>query len=64
LNQNACFADFNGGTAYRNRQSKTGINTSNKVAKMVKGAGEVWAEVNLNWLHRQTFLTTKKNISK
>ncbi len=37
------FTDFNGGgTTVVNNPFKTGINTTNKVGKMVKSAGEVW----------------------
>lgn len=40
---NYAFTDFNGGGAtVVNNPFKTGINTSSKVGKMVKSAGEVW----------------------
>ena len=43
-NVNYTFTNFDGGnTTVVNNPDATGINTSTKVAKMVKGAGQVWA---------------------
>jgi hypothetical protein len=54
------FTDFNGGGAtVVNNPSATGINTSSKVGKMVKSAGEVWGGSWIAMASPMSFATTK-----
>ncbi len=54
------FTDFNGGAAtIVNNPSATGINTSTKVGKMVKNAGEVWGGSWIALAGPMNFATTK-----
>ncbi|MGL2993073.1 T9SS type A sorting domain-containing protein [Flavobacterium sp. TSSA_36] len=55
------FTDFDGGAVtIVDNPSKTGINTSAKVAKMVKGAGAIWAGSYLKMASPIDFTTNKK----
>ncbi len=59
---NYAFGDFAGGVVTLvNNPSATGINTSSKVAKMVKGAGEVYAGSTITLLNSINF-SVKKTI--
>lgn len=55
------FVDFDGGAASTvDNPNKSGINTSNKVAKMVKGAGAMWAGSKIKLTSPVNFSTDKK----